>query len=258
MQVLYTQSDGSKLIYQHTQGDLMYGYVMRPDGRQFETAPVQSIIARGYWEVAEEVFKHQEHDQSTHGSWASGEASNFIGEGEIAAKYKDYKLDDLESGKISWYIQNGVRLNKELRADQTNQELIKKAVQEIDAAIERAPKFPNREVYRVAPSFLMDGMKVGTVIQDLGYQSTTVADLTKPENGVLLLSLSTVSSGQKALTRINLGSEGKGLYLPAVSKDPVSAHEREFLLPRGTKLRYTGNEKIQSSVIHTFEVVNDK
>jgi len=204
------------------------------------------------------MSKHQEHDQSSHGSWADGSAPSAIGENEIYDKYQDYKLDDLESGKISWYIQNGVRLNTELRANQTDQKLIEKAVKEIDSAIERAPEFPNKEVYRVAPSFLVEGMEVGTVIQDLGYQSTTIADLTKPENGILLLSLSTVSSGQKSLIRINLGSKGKGLYLPAVSKDPVSEHEQEFLLPRNTKLRYTGNEKFKSSTIHKFEVVNDK
>jgi GNAT superfamily N-acetyltransferase len=72
MQVLYTQADGSKLIYEREDGELVFGYVIRPDGKQYPTKPVESILARGYWEVAEEVFKHGEHDQKTHGSWATG------------------------------------------------------------------------------------------------------------------------------------------------------------------------------------------
>lgn len=74
MQVLYTQADGSKLIYEREDGELVYGYVLRPDGKQYKTKPVESILARGYWEVAEGLTKHLQgqHDQRTHGSWAGG------------------------------------------------------------------------------------------------------------------------------------------------------------------------------------------
>ena len=261
-QILYAKKSGSTILFDEIKDGVIYAHV-KADGQEYESRTLTGILAKGYWDEVyissdvDMVEKHGSHDQKTHGAWATGQTSNSIDENEIYEKYQGYKLDDLESGKISWYIQNGVRLNKELRTDQTDQTLIEKAVKEIDSAIDRAPKFPNREVYRVAPSFLIEGMKPGTVIQDLGYQSTTIADLTKPENGVLLLSLSGVSSGQKSLIRINTGSKGTGLYLPAVSNDPVSAHEQEFLLPRNTKLRYTGNEKFQSSTIHKFEVVND-
>lgn len=107
MQVLYTQADGSKLIYQHTKDDLMYGYVVRPDGRQFETAPVQSIIARGYWEVAEEVLKHGEHDQKTHGSWATGSVptsikttTNAIGQEIQTITYGDIVIEREKPGEV--------------------------------------------------------------------------------------------------------------------------------------------------------------
>jgi hypothetical protein len=258
MQVLYTQADGSKLIYEREDGELVFGYVIRPDGKQYPTKPVESILARGYWEVAEKVLKHEEHDQSTHGSWADGSTSNTISENEFYATYQGLKLEDMEEYKLNWYTQKGVQLNNELRSNKTDPALIEKAVKEIDSAIEKAPKFPNREVYRVAPSFLSKGMEVGTVIQDLGYQSTTIADLSKPENGSLLRMLGGISSGEKSLIRINLGSKGTGIYLPAVTRDSVAAQEREFLLPRNTKLRYTGNEKFELTTIHKFEVVNDK
>jgi hypothetical protein len=164
----------------------------------------------------------------------------------------------MEEYKLNWYTQKGVQLNNELRANKTDPALIQKAVKELDSAIEKAPKFPNKEVYRVAPSFLAKGMEVGTVIEDLGYQSTTIADLSKPENGGLLRLLGGISSGEKSLIKINLGSKGTGIYLPAVTRDRVAAQEQEFLLPRNTKLRYTGNEKFELTTIHKFEVVNDK
>jgi hypothetical protein len=203
------------------------------------------------------VLKHQEHDQATHGSWADGSTSNTISENEIYAKYRGLKLEDMEEYKLNWYTQKGVQLNNELRANKTDPALIGKAVKELDSAIARAPKFPNKEVYRVAPSFLAKGMEVGTVIEDLGYQSTTIADLSKPENGGLLRLLGGISSGEKSLIKINLGSKGTGIYLPAVTRDSVAAQEKEFLLPRNTKLRYTGNEKFELTTIHKFEVVND-
>ena len=202
------------------------------------------------------VLKHEEHDQSSHGNWA-GETSATISENEVYAKYQGLKLEDMEEYKLNWYTQKGVQLNNELRANKTDPALIGKAVKELDSAIARAPKFPNKEVYRVAPSFLAKGMEVGTVIEDLGYQSTTIADLSKPENGGLLRLLGGISSGEKSLVKINLGSKGTGIYLPAVTRDSAAAQEREFLLPRNTKLRYTGNEKFELTTIHKFEVVND-
>lgn len=72
MQVLYTQADGSKLVYEKEIDGIPYGYVVRPDGKKFGTYQVESILARGYWEVAEEFLKHGSHDQKTHGSWATG------------------------------------------------------------------------------------------------------------------------------------------------------------------------------------------
>jgi GNAT superfamily N-acetyltransferase len=206
----------------------------------------------------ESLQKHEGggHDQSSHGNWA-GETSNTISESEVYSKYLGLKLEDMEEYKLAKYTENGVRLNNELRANKTDPALIEKAFKEMDSAIEKAPKFPNKEVYRVAPSFLAKGMEVGTVIQDLGYQSTTIADLSKPENKGLLRLLGGISSGEKSLIRINLGSKGTGIYLPAVTRDSVAAQEKEFLLPRNTKLRYTGNEKFELTTIHKFEVVND-
>ena len=75
MQVLYAQADGSKLVYEREDKEIVYGYVIRPDGKQYPTMPVESILARGYWEVAKDVFKHQEHDQKTHGNWTNGGSS---------------------------------------------------------------------------------------------------------------------------------------------------------------------------------------
>jgi hypothetical protein len=78
MQVLYSQADGSKLVYESEDKEIVYGYVIRPDGKQYPTMPVESILARGYWEESEDVLKHEQHDQSTHGSWANGSRGSDI------------------------------------------------------------------------------------------------------------------------------------------------------------------------------------
>lgn len=74
MQTMYTRIDGAQLVYEYQDKEIVYGYVIY-DGKQSKTMPVESFLARGYWEPVdfiEGVLKHGNHDQSSHGNWATG------------------------------------------------------------------------------------------------------------------------------------------------------------------------------------------
>lgn len=201
------------------------------------------------------------HDTKT-GQFASGDGkvATPLNENILTMSYikNDFKLSSKEFSKISFYIQKGIELNNDIRNMVLEPNVEDMALKEIDNAINRAPKQPNKEVWRVTSADSLIGLKKGDVISDRAYQSTTIADLTHPDNGILLLSLGTVSKGQKALVKINTGSVGTGLYLPAVSKDPVSAHEQEFLMPRGTKMEYQGSTPLKLKSGSTMEIHNFK
>ena len=51
MKVLYTQKDGSKLVFDKEVNDVIYGHVINAAGRSFPSQPVEQILARGYWEA---------------------------------------------------------------------------------------------------------------------------------------------------------------------------------------------------------------
>lgn len=74
MQTMYTRIDGAQLVYEYQDKEIVYGYVVY-EGKQSKTMPVESFLARGYWEPVdfiEGVLKHGNHDQSSHGNWATG------------------------------------------------------------------------------------------------------------------------------------------------------------------------------------------
>jgi hypothetical protein len=83
--VLYKKSSGTKLLYSDTRDNVIYGVVQDVSGKTYPEKSVQAIISKGYWDavylVNDDMEKHQDHDQSSHGSWATG--------------YKPASLDDL-------------------------------------------------------------------------------------------------------------------------------------------------------------------
>ena len=73
--------------------------------------------------------------------------------------------------------------------------------------------------------------------------STTAANVLAPENGKLLLTLATVSSGRKSIAVITNNGGKSGLFMPAVKQgQPIAEFEREVILPRNTKLKYKGED----------------
>jgi len=275
--VLYRKSNGNEIIYSGMREDELMGYVRTKQGVTFAEQTIGSILARGYWQVvAEDVTKHGTHDQSSHNPHKGGRGALAGGTRyepeEILDVYAgaEFELSTEENAAVQDYVAQGHRLNSGLRKPTseygekiyfTDEKTIAETASQLDSAIASAPPMEDMAVWRVANVRSVDGLKVGDVVRDRGYASTTVADLTDPKNGIKLLQLNSVSSGRKALVEINTGKEGKGLFIPAIGVGPTVDFEVEFLLPRESLMEYLGVRQMplssgSSMAIHQFKVVN--
>lgn len=210
-----------------------------------------------------------------------------IKEGDLSLNYFEKKADkaygtgenaftiahtgDASTAALGTYLGKGHLINDNLRQNKLDVTFSegerKKSVQQVadglDNAINMAPRMPNQTVWRTTSADAIKNLRVGSTYTDKGYTSTTAADITHPDNGLLLLTLSKVSGGQKAIMEIRTGKEGKGLYMPKMFPgQPIADFEKEFLLPRNTKMKYTGVDlrPIPNSdrwlQVHQFRVVN--
>jgi hypothetical protein len=228
------------------------------------------------------ILKHGEHDQKTHGNWATGGGDTAINKFDNAANeaygtgeeaFTIYNTGDNSVAALGEYLARGHTVNDNLRSSASMGDAgyidlgdgktyaDSSVVKGLDNAIEMAPRMPNQKVWRTASAEAIENLKVNGVYIDKGFTSTTAVDITHPDNGILLLTLATVSSGRKALMEIDTGSVGKGLYIPKMFPgQPIAEKEREFLLPRETKMRYLGNRLDISpsgktiTEIHKFKV----
>jgi hypothetical protein len=290
MQVLYAQADGSKLVYEREDNEIVYGYVIRPDGKQYPTKPVESILARGYWENYEEVTKHGEHDQKTHGNWAK---DNFdeeaLGEDAQNTYFDTYGIktdgskdpvgisrDEIRS--LDDYTADGFKkINSYLRGTQTspypedsyyNREDVginNNRVEDLDKLIEESPElFGDKNLYRVFSKEVLDSMGEGDVLTDKAFMSTTRVDITNPSNIETLqnLQLLTESDTQSAIILPAPSGRGKGLAIDYI-KNAVSDlftntstanSEKEVLLPRGTSLKFMGFKKINPMTDNVMDI----
>jgi hypothetical protein len=281
MQILYTQDDGSKLVYEREDKEIVYGYVIRPDGKQYPTMPIESILARGYWEVAEEVLKHGEHDQSSHGNWAKG---NFdeeaLGEDAQSLYFDTYGIktdgskdpvgitrDEIRS--LDDYTGDGFKkINSFLRkkGDVGTGSLmdIEKKVSDIDKVIEESPDlFGDKNLYRIFANGVLDDLREGDILTDRAFLSTTRVDITNPKNIDTLQNLQMISEAddRTAIILPSPSRSGKGLavdYMKNAVSDlfantSTANNEKEVILPRNTPLKLIGyrvvNEGTDSNMV---------
>jgi hypothetical protein len=220
------------------------------------------------------IEKHGTHDQSTHNPHKGGRGSLAGGTRSTPEEIKDiyagaeFELSNEENGAVQGYVSQGHKINGALREGQdgklylTDEKTLGETAANLDTAIASAPPMKDMLVSRVANVRSVEGLKVGARVRDKGYASTTVADLTLPENGIMLLQLNSISSGRKALVEINTGASGRGLFIPSVGVGPTVDFEKEFLLPRNSLMEYLGVRDFalgngKTMDIHQFKVVDE-
>ena len=210
----------------------------------------------------EDVLKHGEHDQQTHGNWASGNYENladwFKDEVKVFASETDKEVYFMEklfsqrlkgftelaypefSGAISFYeSRGGYDMNEALRDPQISEDGYKPTIDALDKAIETAPPLSEELVtYRGVKGNGLDffeALKVGDVYEDKGFTSTTI------DPGVAQQFGGSLPYYDGLVFRMKLPSGTKGIF-PSGYHEPMygwtpSMTEAEFLLPRGSKFK---------------------
>jgi len=216
------------------------------------------------------VIKHGDHDQSSHGNWATG---NFDEDNEREAAQNTYfdrygfdkdgkptgiTVDEIDS--VVFYIGEGyTNINSFARGkgDTGSRPLteIEDLVFNLDKVIDEAPEiFGDKTLFRVFSEKVLSNLNEGDVITDKGFLSTTRVDITKSENLETLESLQMIRDTPDRVAVILPSPSGKGkglsidMFSNAVSgvKGTASFNsgqadtEKEVLLPRGTSLKFLG------------------
>jgi hypothetical protein len=220
----------------------------------------------------EEVTKHGDHDQSSHGAWATGEpvtdieewakseSSKFSSETEqeiylLQRTMSQAKgmIDGKYKGAVNAYqTATGYTINEALRDPQISEEQVQPLIDGLDNAIKEAtPITEDMTVYRGIKGNGLDffeSLKSGDVFQDKGFVSTTLDPKT--------VTKFSVQGGmyQGIVMRMQIPSGSKGLFPMSVTgMGQASSREAEFILPRDSKFKILSNE----GKVWDVEVVND-
>ncbi len=118
----------------------------------------------------------------------------------------------------------------------------------LDSLIATAPvAFGDKPLYRVFDDKVLSGLKPGDVVTDKGFLSTTRTNVISESNSSTRSWLSGIDKNPDTAGIIlpNKSKNGKGIavdvFRTAVNQsNPVSADEREVLLPRGVPLLFLG------------------
>jgi hypothetical protein len=174
-------------------------------------------------DLSSKIQKHQDHDQSSHGNWASSGAGTPINLNPN--DWVDYgfpddfynKLTDDEILAVSDYQQTGfMRINRWLRDSNPNPNKITPTMKAIDSAIEKAPLVlpDNSAVFRAVDINFIEGLEEGSIITDKGYTSTTMRDLSKMKYS----EYKKYEDIGRTIVRIDLGKNKKGLAVNTIHK----------------------------------------
>ena len=219
------------------------------------------------------VVKHGEHDQSSHGSWASGNFNEIYDGEKTQNTYFDtygIKTDGskepvgITRGEIealNFYTGDGYKdINNSARfgvvhPEESVEAIIQDRISNLDTVIEEEPEFfGDKNLYRVFDKSITDTLEVGDVLTDKGFMSTTRVDITRQEGLEVLQNLQMIRTTDDTPS-ILLPSEskkGKGLAVDYLKNsvvdlfDNVSTanNEREILLPRNTSLKFMGYKTV--------------
>lgn len=216
------------------------------------------------------VLKHGEHDQSTHGSWASGNFDEDTDGADAQDKYFERYGFDTKTGEptgvsiesvrgLDFYTGDGFSdINKHLRYGYSGDPVVDERVGEIighmDKLIDDAPEmFGDKNLYRVFSKNVLDVLEEGDVLTDQGFMSTTRVDITSDAGNDVLQNLQLIreTDDKAAIILPSESKSGKGIavdYLKNAVPDKftnvsTANNEKEVLLPRGTRLKFLGYKR---------------
>lgn len=211
-----------------------------------------------------DVRKHQEHDQSSHGSWADKNFNEAIQEEDLQNEYFDrygvtttgakepvgVTMEEIEA--VNKYSGDGFRqINGLLRGTSDGVSSTKDTIEQLDKVIDAAPvSFGDTNLYRVYEKSVLSGLEEGAIMTDKGFLSTTRVDLTEEGYKDVRDSIGLIADSQDIVAIIlpNATKSGKGLAVDSFKNAvqdfatgiPNSSLEREVLLPRSTPLKFIG------------------
>jgi len=237
------------------------------------------------------VIKHGDHDQSSHGAWASGIMNDLVtlgnfneeelGESSQNLYFETYGIktdgskepvgisrNQIES--LNSYTGEGyTKINAFLRGrgDSGSDPLstTEGKISDLDKLIEDSPDmFGDKNLYRVFDKNLIDTLKEGDILTDKGFMSTTRVDITSDEGQEVLqnLQLIRLTEDRASIILPSESKKGKGLavdYLKNSVSDlftnvATANNEKEVLLPRNTSLKFQGYKKLNEGTDNAMEI----
>jgi len=170
------------------------------------------------------VLKHGDHDQSSHGNWATDNFQDYGygGGGDLDAASEAYEerygiktdgskelvgISDDEAKALDFYTAEGYKeINTFLREGKDKIDLdsldenelvewddIDQKIQRLDELIQFSPDvYGEKNLFRVFSEKVLSNLNEGDVLQDKGFLSTTRVDITKSQNLETLETLQTI------------------------------------------------------------------
>lgn len=234
------------------------------------------------------ILKHQEHDQSSHGNWATGNFNEeALGEDAQNTYFDKYGvttgankepvgISREEIASLDRYTGDGYKsINAMLRGQdmepgyldnaEERRKNIEDRVVDLDKLIEESPDlFGDKNLYRVFSKEVLDSIEEGDVLTDKAYMSTTRVDITDSKNIETLQNLQLISTAdtQAAIILPSPSRSGKGLAVDYMknavsdffSNTATANSEKEVLLPRATSLKFIGYKKIKPMTDEVMDV----
>ena len=230
--------------------------------------------------LPKEVTKHGDHDQSSHGSWASGNFDEDTQGEEAQGNYFDKygiktdgskepvgisrdeirSLDDYTGDgfkKINQYLRLGGTSPYEEGSyyDRESRGINENRVADLDKLVEESPDlFGDKNLYRVFANDVLQDLNEGDVLTDRAFLSTTRVDITDSKNIDTLQNLQMISESndRTAIILPSPSGKGKGLavdYMKNAVSDlfanvSTANSEKEVILPRNTSLKYMGLKQV--------------
>ena len=230
--------------------------------KQQDEMPDSKAQTKQIWDESRSLLKHAQHNQQTHGNWASGNYENladwfkdevkvFASEAEKEAYFMEKLLSQRAkgftemahpefSGAISFYeSRGGFDMNEALRDPQISDDGYMGTVNVLDKAIETAPALSEELIaYRGVKGNgleFFEKLKVGDTYEDKGFTSTTI------DTGVAQQFGGSAPYYDGLVFRMKLPAGTKGIF-PSGYHEPMYGwtpdfSEAEFLMPRNSNFK---------------------